>query len=46
LIVINKNLRDVHRFGFESLEKLEQEGEKLVAAGLEWIEKYPEVAHY
>jgi probable nitrogen fixation protein len=46
LIVINKNLRDVHRFGFESVEKLEAEGEKLVAAGLEWIEKYPEVAHY
>jgi probable nitrogen fixation protein len=46
LIVINKNLRDVHRFGFESMEKLEAEGEKLVAAGLEWIEKYPEVARY
>jgi probable nitrogen fixation protein len=46
LIVINKNLRDVHRFGFESVEKLEAEGEKLVAAGLEWIEKYPEVARY
>jgi probable nitrogen fixation protein len=46
LIVINKNLRDVHRFGFESLEKLEAEGEKLVVAGVEWIEKYPEVAHY
>jgi probable nitrogen fixation protein len=46
LIVINKNLRDVHRFGFESVEKLEAEGEKLVATGLEWIEKYPEVARY
>ena len=46
LIVINKNLRDVHRFGFASVEKLEAEGEKLVAAGLEWIEKYPEVARY
>jgi probable nitrogen fixation protein len=46
LIVINKNLRDVHRFGFESVEKLEAEGEKLVAAGLEWIEKYPEVARF
>jgi probable nitrogen fixation protein len=46
LIVINKNLRDVHRFGFESIEKLEAEGEKLVAAALEWIEKYPEVARY
>jgi probable nitrogen fixation protein len=46
LIVINKNLRDVHRFGFESVEKLEQEGERLVATGLDWIEKYPEVARY
>jgi len=44
LIVLNKHLRDVHRFGFESLEKLESEGEKFVAAGVEWIEKYPEVA--
>jgi probable nitrogen fixation protein len=46
LIVINKNLRDVHRFGFVSVEKLEAEGEKLVATGVEWIEKYPEVARY
>lgn len=46
LIVINKHLRDVHRFGFPSLEKLEAEGEKLVATGVEWIEKYPEVANY
>jgi probable nitrogen fixation protein len=46
LIVINKHLRDVHRFGFDSLEKLESEGEKLVASAVEWIEKYPEVARY
>ena len=46
LIVLNKNLRDVHRFGFGSLEKLEAEGEKLVADGVGWIEKYPEVARY
>jgi probable nitrogen fixation protein len=46
LIVLNKNLRDVHRFGFDSVEKLEAEGEKLVAVGVEWIEKYPEVARY
>ncbi len=46
LIVVNKNLRDVHRFGFESLEKLAEEGSKLVAAGTEMIEKYPEVARY
>jgi probable nitrogen fixation protein len=46
LIVFNKHLRDVHRFGFDSLEKLESEGERLVAEALEWIEKYPDVARY
>lgn len=46
LIVVNKQLRDVHRFGFLSLSKLAEEGEKLVAAGVEMIGKYPEVAKY
>jgi probable nitrogen fixation protein len=46
LIVVNKNLRDVHRFGFESLEKLAEEGSKLIAAGTEMIEKFPDVARY
>ncbi len=46
LIVINKHLRDVHRFGFESLEKLIAEGEKLVSEACAMIEKFPEVARY
>lgn len=46
LIVFNKHLRDVHRFGFESLEKLESQGEEIVANGIDWIEKYPDVARY
>lgn len=46
LVVINKSLRDVHRFGFLTLEKLAEEGEKLVTAGVEMIEKFPEVANY
>ncbi|MGO9437397.1 MAG: NifX-associated nitrogen fixation protein [Terracidiphilus sp.] len=46
LIAVNKNLRDVHRFGFESLEKLSEEGAKLLAAGTEMIEKFPDVAKY
>jgi probable nitrogen fixation protein len=46
LIVVNKHLRDVHRFGFESLDKLATEGTKLVDAGVEMIEKFPEVARY
>jgi len=46
LIVVNKQLRDVHRFGFDSMAKLAVEGEKFVAAGVEMIGKYPEVARY
>jgi probable nitrogen fixation protein len=44
LIVINKHMRDVHRFGFDNLGKLAEEGDKLVAAAVEMIRKYPEVA--
>ncbi len=46
LIVVNKHLRDVHRFGFETLEKLAAEGTKFVDAGVEMIEKFPEVARF
>jgi probable nitrogen fixation protein len=46
LIVFNKHLRDVHRFGFDSVKKLESEGERIVAEGIDWIEKYPDVAKY
>ena len=46
LIVVNRHLRDVHRFGFETLEKLAAEGAKYVEAGVEMIEKFPEVARY
>ena len=46
LIVVNRYLRDVHRFGFASLAKLAEAGHKLVKEGTDLIEKYPEVAHY
>jgi probable nitrogen fixation protein len=46
LVVVNKHLRDVHRFGFPSFAKLAEEGDKLVAAAVEMIGKYPEVAKY
>lgn len=46
LIVVNKQLRDVHRFGFDNLEKLAEEGTKYVNAGLEMIGKFREVADY
>lgn len=44
LVVINRHLRDVHRFGFESLEKMAEQGQKLVDDGTAIIEKFPEVA--
>jgi probable nitrogen fixation protein len=46
LIVVNKPLRDVHRFGFPSLEKLMEEGDKLVEGAAEMIGRFPEVANY
>jgi probable nitrogen fixation protein len=46
LIVVNRHLRDVHRFGFPSLAKLAETGSKYVAEGIAMINQYPEVAHY
>jgi probable nitrogen fixation protein len=46
LIVVNRHLRDVHRFGFPSLAKLAETGNKYVAEGIAMINQYPEVAHY
>jgi probable nitrogen fixation protein len=46
LVVVNKQLRDVHRFGFTSLSKLAEQGGKLVADGIEMIRAYPDVANY
>lgn len=46
LITVNKQLRDVHRFGFDSLGKMADEGAKYVAAGIEMINKFPDVAKY
>jgi probable nitrogen fixation protein len=46
LIVVNKQLRDVHRFGFDNFDKLVAEGDKYVRQGIEMIEKFPDVARY
>ncbi len=46
LITVNKQLRDVHRFGFDSLGKMAEEGAKYVSAGIEMINKFPDVAKY
>jgi probable nitrogen fixation protein len=44
LVVVNRFMRDVHRFGFDSLSKLAAEGEKLVGEAVAMIEQFPEVA--
>ena len=44
LVVLDKSLRDVHRFGFDSIEKLVVEMEKLTGKALALINQHPEVA--
>jgi probable nitrogen fixation protein len=46
LVVVNKMLRDVHRFGFDSHEALAAEGDKIVAGAVEMIRRFPDVANY
>lgn len=44
LVVVSKHLRDVHRFGFPSMEKMTADGAKIVREALTLMEKYREVA--
>lgn len=43
LLLVSRTLRDAQRFGFNSFEKLAQEGEKLVSKGIDLANRYPEV---
>ncbi|MEW8013645.1 MAG: NifX-associated nitrogen fixation protein [Candidatus Sedimenticola endophacoides] len=44
LVVMDKTLRDVHRFGFPTLSKMKDEADKLLAVALEIIGQHPKVA--
>lgn len=44
LVVMDKTLRDVHRYGYESLSKMKDEADKLLSVALASVGKYPEVA--
>ena len=44
LLVLDKTLRDVHRFGFPSLSKMKDEADKLLSVALEIIGKHSDVA--
>lgn len=43
LVVMDKTLRDVHRFGFPELAKMKEHADKLVDKAVELIETWPEV---
>jgi probable nitrogen fixation protein len=44
LVVLSRHLRDVHRYGYDSLTTLAAEGAKQVAVGVATIRQFPEVA--
>jgi hypothetical protein len=43
---VSKTLRDAQRFSFVSLEKLNEEGERLVEKGIELATRFPEVSQW
>lgn len=43
LILVSKTLRDAHRFGYVSFEKLAQDGEKLIQKGIDLATQFGEV---
>lgn len=46
LVVVNRHLRDVHRFGFPNLSRLAEAGNKLVHDGVRMIAAFPGAARY
>jgi probable nitrogen fixation protein len=44
LVVMDRTVRDVHRFGFDSLSKMKDEADKVLSVALEIVGKYSEVA--
>lgn len=44
LVVMDRSLRDVHRFGFESLSKMKNEADKVLSVALEIVGQHSDVA--
>lgn len=40
IVITNKYFKDAHRFGFRDLDKLEEEGEKMLSKAIEIYESY------
>ncbi len=45
LILVDKILRDVHRFGFKNFSAMKDEGDKLLSVALQIVSEYPEAAN-
>jgi hypothetical protein len=43
-VVLDKVMRDAHRFGFPSLSKMKDEADKILAIALELIGEYSKIA--
>jgi probable nitrogen fixation protein len=44
LVVMDRTVRGIHRYGYESLSKMKDEADKVLSVALEIIGKHPEVA--
>ncbi len=44
LVVMDRTVRDVHRYGYDSYSKMKDEADKYLSVALEIIGKYPDVA--
>ena len=44
LVVVDRTLRDVHRFGFDSISKMKDEADKILSVATTIVGKYAEVA--
>jgi len=44
LIVLDRTLRDVHRFGFKSYSKMKDDADKFLSVALQIISEHPDVA--
>jgi len=44
LVVMDRTVRDIHRYGYDSYSKMKDDADKYLSVALEIIGKYPEVA--
>jgi len=44
LVVLTKHVRDIHRFGFETYEKLSEAGEKATQDAADTVARFPDAA--